>query len=174
MAHVEEVVHDILDDVLPEVLTSAAATANSTNTTVLEATYESLAESIGSPTSDTGYSEFLEALNEIAVAEAAACSSSVVLNVTQLASEFSSAISRELTSENLQEVRMIFGELLCAESMEQDSPTSSTGTTRCPSREDCTCPPAGITSILTCACEFFACLGVRHLLKSHTPSSEIT
>lgn len=158
MDHVEEIVHDILDDVVPEVLTSAEATANSTNTSVLEATYESLAESIGSPISDTGYSEFLEALNEIAVAEAAACSSTVMLNVTQLASEFSSTISQELTGENLQEIRTIFGELLCAESMEQDSPTSSTGTTRCPSREDCTCPPAGINSILTCACEFFACL----------------
>ena len=117
-----------------------------------------MAESLGSPTSDTGYSEFVEALNEIAIAEATACSSSVMLNVTQLASNFSRAFSQELTDENLHEIRTIFGELLCAESIEQDMPTSPSITRRCPSRSDCTCPSGGINSILTCACEFFACL----------------
>ena len=81
-----------------------------------------------------------------------------MLNVTELASEFSKAFSRELTDENLQEIRTIFGELLCAESMEQDLPTSSSIMTRCPARRDCTCPVGGIRSVLTCASEFFACL----------------
>ena len=157
--HVEEIVHDILDGIVPDVITSVEVTVNTSNTSVIEATYESLAESLGSSTSDTGYSEFVEALNEIAIAEAAACSSSVMLNVTQLASEFTHAFSQELTEENLQEIRSLFGELLCAESMEQDmSPTAPSGTRICPSRSDCTCPMGGITSILTCACEFFACL----------------
>jgi hypothetical protein len=133
-------------------------TVNTSNTSVIEATYESLAESLGSSTSDTGYSEFVEALNEIAIAEARACSSSVMLNVTQLASEFTHAFSQELTEENLREIRTLFGELLCAESMEQDMPTSPSGTRRCPLRSECTCPMGGIGSTLMCACQFFACL----------------
>ena len=156
--HVEEIVHDILDGVVPDVIASVEVTVNTSNVSVIEATYESLAENLGSPTSDTGYSEFVEALNEIAIAEAAACSSSVMLNVPQLASQFTRAFSQELTEENLREIRIIFGEMLCAESMEQDMPTSSSGTRRCPSRNNCTCPIGGINSVLMCACEFFACL----------------
>ena len=79
------------------------------------------------------------------------------MNVTELAAEFANAFSLELTDDNLREIRMIFGEILCAESMEQDSDASPSGTV-CPSRGDCTCPPDGINSILTCSCEFFACL----------------
>ena len=130
---------------------------NSSNTSALEATYESLAGSLGTPTSETGYTEFVEALNEIAIAEANACSSSIMLNITQLASEFSVAFSRELTDENLQEIRRLFGELLCAESMEQE-PSASPGMVGCPTRDTCACPAGGIDSTLTCACEFFACL----------------
>lgn len=156
--HVEEIVHEILDDIVPDVITSVEITVNSSNISVIEATYESLADSLGISTSDTGYSEFVEALNEIAIAEAAACSSSVMLNVTQLAAEFSRAFSQELTNENLREIRTIFGELLCAESMEQDLPTSSSIMRRCPARRDCICPMGGIHSVLTCTCEFFACL----------------
>lgn len=156
--HVEEIVHDILNGIVPGVITSVGVTVNTSNISVIEATYESLAENLGSPTSHTGYSEFVEALNEIAIAEAAACSSSVMLNVPQLASEFTHAFSQELTEENLREIRTIFGELLCAESMEQNMPTTPSGTRRCPSRSDCTCPMGGINSVLSCACEFFACL----------------
>lgn len=71
--------------------------------------------------------------------------------------DFANAFSLELTDENLQEIRMIFGEILCAESMEQDSDASPSDMV-CPSRGNCTCPPGGINSILTCSCEFFVCL----------------
>lgn len=74
-----------------------------------------------------------------------------------MAADFANAFSLELTVENLRQIRMIFGEILCAESMEQDSDASPSATD-CPLRGNCTCPPDGINSILTCSCEFFACL----------------
>lgn len=142
----EEVAREILDGILTD--------ADSLN---VEEAYESLADDLGGSTSQSGLNEFIEALNEIAIAQAAACSSSDILNVTELARDFANAFSLELTDENLQEIRMIFGEILCAESMEQDSDPSPSGTV-CPPRGNCTCPPDGINSILTCSCEFFACL----------------
>ena len=35
----------------------------------------------------------------------------------------------------------------------------------CPERENCVCPPSGITDAITCTCEFFECLDEGDRLK---------
>ena len=132
---------------------------------MLETFYESLAERFDNSTSASGFSNFVEAINEIAIAEATACSSSELLDVSQLASDFASAFSQNLTDESLREIRIILGEILCAESaMEQDSLSD----VECPLRGNCTCPPGGISSNIICTCEFFVCLDVEdHLSRSN-------
>ena len=127
------------------------------NTSVLETFYESLAERFDNSTSASGFSNLVEAINEIAIAEGTACSSSELLDVSQLASDFASAFSQNLTDESLREIRIILGEILCAESMEQDSLSD----VECPLRGNCTCSPGEISSNIICTCEFFACLDVE-------------
>ena len=157
--HVEEIARDFLSDLLPMAMVAAT---NSSNTSALEEIYSSLAERVGSPTSTSGFSDFLAALSEISIAEANACSSPTTLNVTQLVSEFLELLTQNISDENfvLREMRRISGEILCAKSQEQFTPTrrrrSAANLSRCPLR--CTCPPGGINSHLVCACQFFACL----------------
>ena len=148
--------HDFLNDVVP---TAVETVANSSNSSVLEAIYRSLAERVESLTSASGYSAFLAAMNEISIAEANACSSSVSLNVTQLVSTFLAIFEQEITDDMLHVIRRICGELLCAKSQEQLTPARkrrNASVNRCPLH--CACPPGGINSNLGCACEFFACL----------------
>ena len=145
-----ENLQDVARDIFSDLLMFEIPVSNPN--TVLRSLYESLAEIFDNRTSATGFSNFIEAVNEIAIAEAIACSSSELLDVSQLASDFANA-----TDETLREIRIILGELLCAESMEQ----SSLFGMECPSRGDCTCPPDGISANITCTCEFFACLEIE-------------
>ena len=71
----------------------------STSISVLRSLYESLAEIFNSSTSATGFSNFIEAVNEIAIAEAIGCSSSKLLNVSELASDFAFELSKNITDE---------------------------------------------------------------------------
>ena len=139
-------------------LISVEVPASNTDTSVLRLFYESLAESFDNRTSAIGFSNFIEAINEIAIAEAIACSSSDLLDISQLASDFANfTLSQGLTDESLREIQIILGEILCAESMEEHSLAGM----ECPSRGDCTCPPDGISPSITCTCEFFACLEIE-------------
>ena len=156
--HVEEIARDFLSGIVP-----VETTTNSSNSTsALEEIYNSLAERVGSTTSTSGFSDFLAALSEISIAEANACSSPTTLNVTQLVSAFLEILSQNSSDENsmLHEMRRISGEILCAQYQEQFTSTrkrrNAINANRCPLR--CTCPPGGINSRLTCACQFFACL----------------
>ena len=128
--------------------------ASNPDDSMLRSLYESLAESFDNLTSATGFSNFIEAVNEIALAEAIACSSSELLNVSELASDFANSLSLNITDESLRETRITLGEILCAESMEQ----SSLSDMECPSRGNCVCPPEGIGITISCTCQFFACL----------------
>ena len=130
--------------------------ASTPDDSMLRSLYESLAESFDNLTSATGFSNFMEAVNEIALAEAIACSSSELLNVPELASDFANSLSQNITDESLREARIILGEILCAESREQ----SSLSAMECPSRGNCICPPEGIGITISCTCQFriFACL----------------
>ena len=139
-------------------LISVEVPASNTDASVLRLFYESLAESFDNRTSVIGFSNFIEAINEIAIAEAIACSSSDLPDIYQLASDFANfTLSQGLTDESLREICIILGEILCAESMEERSLAGM----ECPSRGDCTCPPDGISPSITCTCEFFACLDIE-------------
>jgi hypothetical protein len=147
--NLQNTARDIFDDTL-----MFEIPASNPNVPMLRSLYESLAESFDNRTSATGFSNFMEAVNEIALAEAIACSSSESLNVSELASDFASALSLNTTDESLREIRIILGQILCAESMEQGLPSGMA----CPSRGDCICPSDGIGGTISCTCQFFACL----------------
>lgn len=72
--------------------------SNPDTSAVLRLFYESLAEQFDNSTSATGFSNFIEALTEIAIVEAIACSSTDLLNVSQLASDFTDKLAQNLTS----------------------------------------------------------------------------
>lgn len=126
---------------------------------MLRMIYESLAESFDNRTSDVGFNEFLESLSEIAISETISCTySSDFLDVSELASNFANVtLSQVLAGESLRQIRIILGEILCAESMEKRSLTG----VDCPSRGDCICPPDGLSASIMCTCEIFACLDVE-------------
>ena len=153
-----ENLQEVTSDILGDFLSVEIPMPTPDTSAVLRLFYESLGERFDNSISATGFSNFIEGITEIAIAEVIACSSSEVLNVSQLASDFADAVSQTLMSdETLREVRIILGEILCAESMEQRSLTAM----ECPSRGDCTCPPDGINADIMCTCEFFACLDVE-------------
>ena len=147
--NLQNTARDIFDD---NILTFEVPASNPD--AMLRSLYESLAESFDNRTSATGFSNFMEAVNEIALAEAIACSSSELLNVSVLASDFANSLSLNITDESLRETRITLGEILCAESMEQRLLSDM----ECPSRGNCTCPPEGIGMTISCTCQFFACL----------------
>lgn len=153
--HVEEVARDLLADIV----SIEPGATNASNVSTLEGLYNLLANQLGTTTSASGFTQFVAAVNEISIANILSCSTSRELNVTHLISAFSVIFSQNtsLTSEEIHETRQIIGRILCAQQQEQlVQQNTSMNTISCPLR--CSCPPGGINSNLTCACQFFACL----------------
>ena len=176
---VVETVQEILAGILP----TSNSTVNDTTSggASLTTVYNSLAEEFGVNKSDSGYSKFVEAVNEITEGKQEACSGDVrpgVSNVSRLVQEFRAAFNT--TKKDLLKLRIIFGKMLCIkdeieklkskgrERRQEPIPECGGFGTPCFERtpEECKCPPGGVYGgCIFCPCEFFRCLDPENVLK---------
>ena len=116
--------------------------------------YSSLAEDFGRVESDTGYTNFVEAVTEITEARQEACSGPPDERLTRadvpgLAQRFS-----RLSLSEANELRKIFGEILCIR-------TSAESSARKKRQDPCAgtmCPARGFDDPSLTECQFFECL----------------
>jgi len=172
---------ETVQEVLPDLLSTTDNTTSDT-TISLPSVYNSLAVEFGVKRSDSGFSKFVEAVNEITEAKQEACSGALderpsVEDVPRLVQEFRAAVGA--TQRDLSILRRIFGQMLCIK--DQTGRSDSMGRKRrqmhvsrcnfsidCYERtpEECTCPPGGIDGdCIFCSCEFFRCLDPEDVLK---------
>ena len=181
----QQKVVETVQEILPGIFSTSNSTANDSTSgeTSLITVYNSLTEEFGVNKSDSGYSKFVEAINEITEAKQEACSGDVrpgVGSVSRLVKEFRSALNT--TQRDVLKLQTIFGKMLCIK--DQIERLGSKGRNRrqepisgevcggvgtpCFERtpEECTCPPGGIFSdCIVCPCEFFRCLDPEDDLK---------
>ena len=168
----QQKVVEAVQEVLPDIFPTTDNTTNDT-TSSLTSVYNSLTVEFGVNRSDSGYSKFVEAVNEITEAKQEACSGELdgrpsVDDVPRLVQEFRTTLGR--VQKDLSRLRTIFGTMLCIK--DQAGKSDSMGRRRrqtlcrdiltpCYERtpEECTCPPGRIYGdCILCPCEFFRCL----------------
>lgn len=169
----QQKVVEMVQEVLPEVFSTSI-----NKETSLTSAYHSLSVEFEVDESDSGYSSFVEAVNEITEAKHEAYSAldgmPIVDSVPKLVQEFGVAVSA--TQKDLPKLRTIFGAMLYVEDQtkgpvtvvkeDHQTPISPCGikdyTTCGLPCEEYTCPPGGINGIcILCPCEFFRCLSIE-------------
>ena len=130
--------------------------------------YEDLAKEFEVETSESGYTNFTEAVTQITEAKVAACEDSSGLSVSdvpRLASEYG-ALKEDFVA-NAVELRDIFGKMMCLSEKEHEERKrkrrdfhcpDSEDKFCCPYRKDCKCPGSEFDRSIICVCEFFDCL----------------
>ena len=174
---------ETVQEILPGLFPTSNSTVNDTTSggASLTTVYNSLTEEFGVNKSDSGYSKFVEAVNEITEGKQEACSGDVrpgVSNVSRLVQEFRAAFNT--TKKDLLKLRIIFGKMLCIkdgieklkskgrERRQEPIPECGGFGTTCFERtpEECKCPPGGVYGdCIVCPCEFFRCLDPEDVLK---------
>ena len=172
-----EAVSTILDDISPGIsealklsLLQNTADGNDSNSSIpsmppLQVAYNTLAQSFEARPTVAGYSKFVEAVNEISLAQAEACNDPSFVPtpelISKLAEEFSNSTFGPDT--DLSKARLAFGKLLCLNTRES---TNSAARRRRQSNndKDCECSNdvlkdglPGLGKAQT-VCEFFVCL----------------
>ena len=118
----ESISPNISEALMLEISSNKTSTSNQSLSRVA---YELLAKSFGVEVTPTGYSNYIEAVNEISLAQAEACSNESFVPtpdlVSQLAGEFETLFLAE--NEDLSGIRSVFGKLLCLKSRSQLQPS---------------------------------------------------
>ena len=138
--------------VLPSIFPDTGGPPPTTAEELFTTTYISLTEDLGRVKSDTGYTNFAEAVTEITEARQEACSGPPderpsPEDIPGLAERFA-----RLPLSEARELRKIFGEMLCIKNEVHSS--------RMKRQDPCAgvvCPSAGFDAVVD-VCEFFACL----------------
>ena len=140
-------------DLLPDIFNTSDAEELEE---VLPDIYEALAEEFGERPSESGYSQFVEALTVITEAYTEACSSADLQpeDIPGLVQQYVALKNNGSTDLTIGELRKIFAKMLC--SQEQEPETTCTS---------CGCPVGGLEGDIICACEFFRCLDPNDDLK---------
>ena len=149
------VVEDIVT-VLPSILMNTTDSEPTSREELFVSVYTSLAEDFGRVKSDTGYTNFVEAVTEITGAHQEACSGPpdkrpTSDDVPSLVQQFIT-----VTLSEAQELRKIFGEMLCIKFSDDPSARRKRQVPLDPC-EGVVCPVRGYDDVFE-ACEFFACL----------------
>ena len=182
-----ETITNILDDVSPEISEALKESLDENNmmqqgndsnfstpaTSPLQLAYIILAENFNTRPTVTGYNKFVEAVNEISLAQTEACSDPNFLPtpelVTMLAEQFENATSE--SGKDLSKARSIFGKLLCLNIKEESSDNGNRQKRQSNEDKDKECECSGDAlreglSKVKSVCEFFVCLRTIHELDS--------
>ena len=163
-----ETVTSILDSISPEIsealkLSVFTNVTNVSSESPSQIAYESLAESFGVKPTPTGYTNFVEAVNEVSLAQAEACSNSSFLPTPDLVSQLAEEFETKFVAENqdLTEIRSVYGKLLCLNSRSESL--------RKKRQAECECS-LNVTidslSKVESICEFFQCLAKKFEIKN--------
>lgn len=169
------VVEDILQKIAPDLHSLISTDASGDASTRLNTAYTRLAERFEVRATRAGFTNFIEALTAISVAQAEACSSDLSSVNSSTVADLVKAFDREfsLPDRDLDRLRSLFGRLLCIDthtvgmfmrthaSMMWRGKRQAPG---CPRGTPCTCPPGGLSSVV-CSCQFFRCLDPDDHLK---------
>ena len=179
-----EAITNILDDVSPGISDALKESLDENNmmqqgndsnssTPPLQLAYNILAENFNTRPTVTGYNKFVEAVNEISLAQTEACSDPNFLPtpelVTMLAEQFENATSE--SGKDLSKARSIFGKLLCLNTKEEGSDNGNRKKRQSNKDKDKECECSGDAlreglSKVKSVCEFFVCLRTIHDLDS--------
>lgn len=167
------IVEDILQKIAPDVYTLISTGASGDASTRLNTAYTRLAERFEVRATRAGFTNFVEALTAISVAQAEACSSDLSSVNSSTVADLVKAFDREfsLPDRDLDRLRSLFGKLLCIDSvgvyMRMYASMMWRGKRQaigCPPGTSCTCPSGGLSSVV-CSCQFFRCLDPDDHLK---------
>ena len=144
------VVEDVVT-VFPSVLAGSRDSEPTSAEELFASVYSSLAKDFGRVESDTGYTQFKEAVTEITEARQEACDGPPDERPTRedvpgLAQRFA-----RLPLSEANELRKIFGKMLCIT-------TSAESLARKKRDDHCTCPDRGFDDPSLTECQFFDCL----------------
>ena len=169
-----ETISTIIDDIAPGVSEalqlSLLENVNNSNLSMppLQVAYNTLAESFDARPNVAGYNKFVEAVNEISLAQAEACNDptfvSTIELITKLAGEFENATFGPEV--DLTKARSAFGKLLCLNTREAEAGEGvrrrrQTNNNKC---DNVICSQDAINEGLgkvTSVCEFFVCLQAK-------------
>ena len=176
---------ETVQEILPGIFPTSNSTVNDTTRgrTSLTTVYNSLTKEFGVNKSESGYSKFVEAINEITEAKQESCSGDVQVvqlntsSIPRLVQEFRTVLGT--TQRDLLKLRTIFGKMLCIKDQierlgsrkrKRRLATVSPGSDPIPCEErtpeECTCPPGGFDGdCIVCPCEFFQCLDPEDVLR---------
>ena len=179
-----EAVSTILDDISPGIsealklsLLQNTADGNDSNSSIptmppLQVAYNTLAQSFEARPTAAGYSKFVEAVNEISLAQAEACNDPSFVPtpelISKLAEEFSNSTFGPDT--DLSKARLAFGKLLCLNTRESN--LAARRKRQSNNDKDCKCSEDVLNDGLPglgkaqSICEFFICL--QELTKEST------
>ena len=161
-----EVTKTFLENIDP-VVSKAIADRLNESSDPLKTAYSTLVERYGRKETETGFREFIRAIDEISIAQAEACSGPSPLrvsNTARLVREYNAAS----TAKNVLLQRSTIGRLLCVDSRVTTSPVpvrgrrDLEGNSTC---DNCTCP-CNLTCELFCPCQFFRCLDPNDIFES--------
>ena len=171
------VVGDILQKIAPDLHSLISTGSSGDASTRLNTAYTRLAERFEVRATRAGYTNFVEALTAISVAQAEACSSSDLASInSSTVADLVKAFDREfsLPDSDLDHLRSLFGKLLCIDSVGDvymRKYASMMGRDRgkrqapeCPPGTSCACPAGGLSDVI-CSCQFFRCLDPDDHLK---------
>ena len=170
------VVEDILQKIAPDLYSLIPTGSSGDASTRLNTAYTQLAERFEVRATRAGYTNFIEALTAISVAQAEACSSSDLSSInSSTVGDLVKAFDREfsLPDRDLDRLRSLFGKLLCIDSVGvyMRMYASMMGRVRgkrqasgCPPGTSCACPAGGLSDVV-CSCQFFRCLDPDDHLK---------
>ena len=168
-----EAISTIIDDIAPGVSEalqlSLLENVNHSNSSMppLQVAYNTLAESFDARPNVAGYNKFVEAVNEISLAQAEACNNPTFVPtielVTKLAGEFENATFGPEV--DLTKARSAFGKLLCLNTREGNAGESVRKRRQTNDNcDDVTCLEEARTvglSKVGSVCEFFVCLQLK-------------
>lgn len=158
-----ETVTSILDSISPNISEVLKLSINNDtlNTSSTQIAYESLAERFGVKPTPAGYTNFIEAVNEVSLAQAEACRNASFLPTADLVSQLAEEFETKFTADDrdLTEVRSVYGKLLCLNSRSRQK-----------RQADCPCPINVETEMLSnfkvkSICEFFECLAEKFQIQ---------
>ena len=130
----------------------------------LRIAYKELVKEFEVQETDGGYNNFTEAISQITEAKLAACEATggvSAADIPSLANEYRAL--RENVEANIEEMREIFGKMLCLSERDHEERKRKKRDFHCPGfGEECFCPETGE---IACVCEFFRCLDPDNDIK---------
>ena len=122
----------------------------------LRTVYKAISKEYDLPVTDEGYNNFTTAVTQITEAKIVACEGDGGISegdIPRLWTEYQAL--KEDVERNIEEIRDIFGKMLCLNERSHTEEKRKKRAFHCPERRDCTCPDS---RELVCVCEFYACL----------------